>query len=177
MTEQPKVAVKGVSHLALVCSDMARTVDFYEGVLGFPLIKTMELPRIRGGPLADGGQHFFFDIGNGDALAFFWWQNSPPAAPGVAFPTSVAGQSAIGSMHHIAFKIEPEEIERTAKLLDDNGIEWYGGAHPLMTAEWTAAMESIRPEQMAQKHLPGGMHYEEGQVTDETFAYSMYFTD
>ncbi|WP_433504475.1 VOC family protein [Pseudonocardia halophobica] len=34
----------GINHLALVCSDMARTIDFYSGVLGMPLIKTIELP-------------------------------------------------------------------------------------------------------------------------------------
>ena len=41
---------RGVNHLALVCKDMARTVDFYSGVLGMPLIKTIEIPG--------GGQHF-----------------------------------------------------------------------------------------------------------------------
>ena len=30
----------GINHLALVCKDMARTVDFYSGVLGMPLVKT-----------------------------------------------------------------------------------------------------------------------------------------
>ena len=46
----------GVHHVALVSSDMARTVDFYTNVLGMPLIKTLDLPS--------GGQHFFFDCGN-----------------------------------------------------------------------------------------------------------------
>jgi len=32
------------------------------------------------------GQHFFFDIGNGDSLAFFWLPDAPEAAPGVAAP-------------------------------------------------------------------------------------------
>ena len=75
MTESDRMEIQGVSHLALVCSDMARTVDFYSGVLGFELIKTVELP-------AGMGQHFFFDIGNGDSLAFFWFPDAPPAAPG-----------------------------------------------------------------------------------------------
>ena len=35
----------GINHLALVCRDMQRTVDFYSGVLGMPLVKTIELPR------------------------------------------------------------------------------------------------------------------------------------
>src|ERR1700722_5355777 len=34
----------GVNHLALVCSDMKRTVAFYTQVLGMRLIKTIELP-------------------------------------------------------------------------------------------------------------------------------------
>ena len=51
--------IRGVNHLALVCRDMAATVAFYEGILGMPLIKTIEL---GGG----AGQHFFFDCGGGN---------------------------------------------------------------------------------------------------------------
>jgi len=58
--ENKEFAITGINHLALVCSDMERTVDFYTKVLGFPLIKTLELPF-------NMGQHFFFDIGNGDS--------------------------------------------------------------------------------------------------------------
>ena len=46
--------LRGINHLALVCRDMERTVDFYTNVLGMPLVKTIELP-------AGMGQHFFFD--------------------------------------------------------------------------------------------------------------------
>ena len=72
--------LRGINHLALVCSDMARTVAFYTGVLGMPLIKTIELP-------AGMGQHLFFDCGNGDALAF---SGSPmlPIRPPVSPPRS-----------------------------------------------------------------------------------------
>ena len=69
--------IRGVNHLALVCKDMAKTVEFYRDVLGMPLIKTVELP-------AGMGQHFFFDIGGGDSLAFFWFADAPAAAPGIA---------------------------------------------------------------------------------------------
>ena len=54
--------LRGVNHLALVCRDMERTVDFYCNVLGMPLVKTIDLPF-------GSGQHFFFDMGNGDSLA------------------------------------------------------------------------------------------------------------
>jgi catechol 2,3-dioxygenase-like lactoylglutathione lyase family enzyme len=34
----------GINPVALVCADMARTVDFYSGVLGLPLIESLDLP-------------------------------------------------------------------------------------------------------------------------------------
>lgn len=171
----PYFELQGVSHLALVCSDMARTVDFYEGVLGMPLIKTMELPKVPGSQLSEGGQHFFFDIGNGDCLAFFWWPNVPPAAPGVAAPEGVSGPSAAGSMHHVAFKIPPDRIEETARRLDERGVPWYGGAHPLITPEWLAHMATIDPSDLPSGNRPA--HYDPSQIDEDTFAYTMYFRD
>ncbi|HEY5337118.1 MAG TPA: VOC family protein, partial [Rhizomicrobium sp.] len=90
----------GINHLALVCKDMDRTVDFYSNVLGMPLIKTIELPRGM-------GQHFFFDVGNGDCIAFFWFANAPEAQPGVASakPGPLPGPSAHGSMNHVAINV------------------------------------------------------------------------
>ena len=104
----------GVNHLALVCSDMKRTVEFYTQVLGMRLIKTLDLPNGQ-------GQHFFFDMGGGNALAFFWFPDAPDAVPGVSAPVTVPGigewTSAVGSMNHVAFNV-PEErfLEYRAKL-------------------------------------------------------------
>src|SRR5580658_10458893 len=67
----------GVNHVALVARDMAETVDFYERVLEMPLVKTVEFAGGR-------GQHFFFDCGQGTLIAFFWFPDAPPAAPGIA---------------------------------------------------------------------------------------------
>ena len=52
MGTNEKFEFRGINHLALVCRDMKVTVDFYTGVLGMPLTKTVVLP---GGM----GQHFF----------------------------------------------------------------------------------------------------------------------
>ncbi len=110
----------GVHHVALVCSDMARTVEFYSGLLGLPLVKTVALPE-------GGGQHFFFDIGNGDTLAFFWFPDAPPPAPGIAaphgFPTDLDLLSAVGSMNHLAFSVPAERFDDQVALLDARGIE------------------------------------------------------
>ena len=107
--------IRGVNHLALVCRDMARTVDFYSNTLGMPLTKTIDLP---GG----GGQHFFFDIGNGDSLAFFWFPSAPEAAPGVA-SSGRDGVSAHGSMNHVAFDVPVERIEEYREKLRAKGIK------------------------------------------------------
>jgi catechol 2,3-dioxygenase-like lactoylglutathione lyase family enzyme len=112
--------LRGINHLALVCENMARTVDFYSNVLGMPLTKTIELP---GGM----GQHFFFDIGGGDSLAFFWFPESPDRAPGVASPARMVGQGSIatahGSMNHVAFDVAPEKMEEYRERLQAKGIE------------------------------------------------------
>ncbi len=111
---------RGINHLALVCSDMARTVDFYTDVLGMTLIKTIELP-------AGLGQHFFFDCGGGDALAFFWFPDAPEPEPGVSAPVDRPDRgpltSAIGSMNHVAFDVAPDKIEDYRDRLLAAGVE------------------------------------------------------
>ena len=111
---------RGVNHLALVCSDMAKTVEFYRDVLGMPLTKTIDLPGGR-------GQHFFFDIGNGDSLAFFWFPDAPPAQPGVSSPKALPGQGSLttahGSMNHIAFNVPLEKFDEYCAKLKEKGVK------------------------------------------------------
>lgn len=110
---------RGVNHLALVCRDMARTVAFYRDLLGMPLIKTIDLPMGM-------GQHFFFDVGNGDCIAFFWFPDAPAAAPGVSAPTHLPGagsiSSAHGSMNHIAINVPAERFDDYVAKLRSKGI-------------------------------------------------------
>lgn len=112
---------KGVNHLALVCRDMKRTVEFYRDILGMPLIKTIELPYGM-------GQHFFFDVGNGDCIAFFWFPDAPAAQPGVSAPAHLptSGKSiasAHGSMNHIAINVPAERFDEYHQKLIAKGIE------------------------------------------------------
>lgn len=112
--------IRGVNHLALVCKDMAATVRFYRDVLGMPLTKTLDLPHGM-------GQHFFFDIGNGDSLAFFWFPGAPEAAPGVASAGGLPGKgdmrSAHGSMNHIAFDVPADKFDAYVERLKAKGVE------------------------------------------------------
>ena len=129
--------LRGINHLALVCSDMARTVDFYTNVLGMPLVKTVQLP-------AGMGQHFFFDCGNGDCVAFFWFPHAPAPEPGVSSPRALPGQgdlvTAYGSMNHVAFDVPPERFDEYVQKLRDKGIETSAVSNH-DDSEWTVAKE------------------------------------
>ena len=111
---------RGVNHVALVCRDMAETVDFYTNVLEMPLQKTIDLPGGR-------GQHFFFDCGGGDTIAFFWFPNAPAYAPGVASMhpdyRNVGSQTAIASMNHLAISVPLEKFDEYAARLQAKGVE------------------------------------------------------
>ncbi|MBI3302563.1 MAG: VOC family protein [Deltaproteobacteria bacterium] len=72
----------GVNHLALVSSNMDRTVRFYTQVLGLKLVRAQ---RNDDDP---NSRHYFFDLGGGNLLAFF------------DFPGSRRGQVGTGTMHH-----------------------------------------------------------------------------
>lgn len=116
--DNPKFELRGVHHVALVTSDMARTVHFYRDVLGMPLVKTLDLPG--------GGQHFFFDIGSGDCLAFFWFAGAPPAQPGVTNSAALPGAGDIATAHaslnHLAFEVPLELFEEYRQRLIDAGV-------------------------------------------------------
>ena len=150
--ENREFKIQGINHLALVCKDMARTVDFYTNVLGMPLVKTIDLP---GGV----GQHFFFDIGNGDSLAFFWFRGAPEAVPGVSAPAQLPARgsdirSAHGSMNHIAFNVPAEKFDEYVEKLRAKGIKM----GPVMNHDNS-------PTQVSAK------------VTPDVFVRSVYFWD
>jgi catechol 2,3-dioxygenase-like lactoylglutathione lyase family enzyme len=132
-----KFELRGINHLALVCKDMARTVDFYTNVLGMPMVKTIELPMGM-------GQHFFFDAGGGDCVAFFWFPNAPEAAPGVASAAVLPGKgdlaTAHASMNHVAFDVPPERFEEYVDKLKAAGVE-VSEISNHDDSEWTVSKE------------------------------------
>ena len=107
--------ISSINHLALVSSDMERTCEFYGEVLGLRLSKTIALPG--------GGQHFFFALPDGNALAFFWFRNATGAVPGVSAPSLeqmlTTGQhpSANGSMNHVAFNVPEHKLKEYRKRI------------------------------------------------------------
>lgn len=126
-TRSTNFNLRGFNHVALTCADMQATVDFYEGILGFPLVKTLDL--------AGHGQHFFFQVTEHDGIAFFFFNNMNPQAPGLAAadwnagemtPNSargLTGKAAPGAMHHLSFGVPDEKLQEYRQKLIDAGIE------------------------------------------------------
>jgi catechol 2,3-dioxygenase-like lactoylglutathione lyase family enzyme len=117
--ENREFTLHGINHLAMVARDMVQTIDFYEGVLGMPLVLTLALP--------DGGQHFFFDGGNETLIAFFWFPNAPePDHAGEVAPAHLPAQgdivSAIGSCNHVAFTVPEDKFEEYVAKLHAKGV-------------------------------------------------------
>jgi catechol 2,3-dioxygenase-like lactoylglutathione lyase family enzyme len=104
--ERPATIARGLHHTALVSGDVERTIRFYQDVVGFPLT---ELVENRDYP---GSSHFFFDIGNGNLLAFF------------DFPGLDLGPYAevLGGLHHIAISVDPEHWEAAVDRLTAAGV-------------------------------------------------------
>src|SRR4051794_17076499 len=68
--------VRGVDHTAFPTFDPAGTVRFYRDVLGFPVVHS--ICAAGWGPEDHPDFiHFFFDIGGGDRLAFFYYFGLP----------------------------------------------------------------------------------------------------
>jgi catechol 2,3-dioxygenase-like lactoylglutathione lyase family enzyme len=103
---RPASTARGLHHTALISSDVETTVRFYQDVLGFPLT---ELIENRDYP---GSSHFFFDIGNGNLLAFF------------DFPGLDVGPYAevLGGLHHMAISVDPERWEKLVERLTAAGV-------------------------------------------------------
>ena len=104
---RPASSGRGLHHTALISGDVERTVRFYQDLLEFPLTEIVEN---RDYP---GSSHFFFDIGNGNLLAFF------------DFPGLDLGPYAevLGGLHHVAISVEPERWEHLVGKLREAGVE------------------------------------------------------
>ncbi|HEX6501293.1 MAG TPA: VOC family protein [Micromonosporaceae bacterium] len=106
--QRPASSARGVHHTAILCADVERTINFYQGVLEFPLTELIENRDYA------GSNHFFFDIGNGNLLAFF------------DFPGLDLGPYAevLGGLHHIAISVTPQSWRHLRDKLDAAGVEY-----------------------------------------------------
>jgi catechol 2,3-dioxygenase-like lactoylglutathione lyase family enzyme len=105
---RPSSSARGLHHVALLCSDVERTVRFYQEVLEFPLTEIFENRDYA------GSNHFFFDIGNGNLLAFF-------DMPGLDLGPYA---EVLGGLHHLAISVDPERWARLKRRLEEAGVAY-----------------------------------------------------
>ncbi len=92
-------------HLALAAKDMKATHEFYEGIMGFELVKVEVAPIMSGG----WGKHFFYRM-DGDDSRFiaFWELHDTPGADQYIFDLNKAAKLPPATNHY-SFAVSSEE--------------------------------------------------------------------
>jgi catechol 2,3-dioxygenase-like lactoylglutathione lyase family enzyme len=106
--DRPESSARGLHHFALICSDVRATVDFYQELLEFPLTEIFENRDYA------GSNHFFFDIGEGNLLAFF-------DLPGLDLGPYA---EVLGGLHHVAISVTPDKWDHLRGKLDAAGVPY-----------------------------------------------------
>ena len=97
----------GTDHITLVGSNEDDTVAFYRDLLGMPLV-------LRQPNLDDPtSTHLFFDTGDGRILTFFVSDDRQSSGAPL--------RHQVGSVHHIAFSIDPHRFADVKEALDAAG--------------------------------------------------------
>lgn len=104
MTNKPVVSPNGINHLAIAASDMREMLQYFNQVLGMPLVA---LYWMHG---AENTMHGFLALNESSLLAFV-------ASPGITsnvkigetHPGNGAGACAGGTMQHLAFNVDTHE--------------------------------------------------------------------
>lgn len=109
-------------HLALATKDMAATHAFYEGVMGFELVKVEIAPIREGG----WGKHFFYRM-DGDDSRFiaFWELHDTPTQDAHVFDLNKAANLPAGT-NHISF------TAHSRQELDEWRARWNAAGHDVL---------------------------------------------
>ncbi len=100
-------------HLALATKDMAAIHAFYEGVMGFELVK------VEIGPAPTGGwaKHFFYRMENDSSFIAFWELHDVPGS--ADFETNLSKAAGVpDGINHISFSVS------TLDALTDRRQRW-----------------------------------------------------
>jgi glyoxylase I family protein len=108
--DRPPSSARGVHHAAFICSDVDATIDFYQDLLGFPLVEVFENRDY------EGSAHLFFDVGNGNLLAFFDF-------PGYEHPEF---HETLGGVQHVAISMDPEQFAALKDRLHAARVDYRG---------------------------------------------------
>jgi len=102
-----KIQTQGLHHITLNGAGRQTAVDFWEGVLGMPLV--FEQPNLDAPQI----QHLYFDPGDGRLITVFCEEGRSPGG-------EVKNQ--VGSVHHIAFTVSLATFAKVFERLKARSI-------------------------------------------------------
>jgi len=148
------VAIHGLHHFAWRCRDAEETRQFYEDILGLPLVHLVQSDHVPSTGEYCPFVHIFFRLRDGSHLAFFDLGDDTIAAPSPNTPAWV---------NHLALQVDDETALNTAKArLIAAGIEVLGVTdHHFIRSIYFHDPNGIRleltahvgsPEYMSSKH-------------------------
>lgn len=105
----------GFNHIDLATKDMVATRAFYEGILGFPAVRTDIIEFEAGG----SAEHVFFDCGKGQMIAFAY-----SAGFSKNLDTGInKGLGLPNGVYHFAFQADsPESLLELKASLEKKGV-------------------------------------------------------
>lgn len=113
----------GFSHIDLATKDMAATRAFYEGILGFPVVRSDIVEMETGG----SAQHVFFDCGDGQMIAFASAENAPGRFPADLDTGINKGLGLPHAVYHFAFEAGSlENLYALKASLEQHGVSVRG---------------------------------------------------
>lgn len=107
-----KIQSLGVHHITLTGADRQTSIDFWEGVLGMPLI--FDQPNLDN---PDEG-HLYFDPGDGRLITVFTDETRRPVHDRT--PTDS------GCVHHLAFEVDRAMFDQVPARLEARGVPHSG---------------------------------------------------
>ncbi len=109
----------GYHHLALATHDIQAIHNFYEGVMGFELVK------VEIGPVQEGGwaKHFFYRMEDDSKFIAFWELHDVPGTEN--FESNISrGAGLPDVINHISFDVKDRaELERRKQDWLDAGLD------------------------------------------------------
>lgn len=106
-------------HLALACRDIQAIHHFYEGVMGFELVK------VEIGPVPEGGwaKHFFYRMEDDSTFIAFWELHDVPGME--AMETNLSKAAGLpDQINHISFDVtDMSELMRRKQNWLDAGLD------------------------------------------------------
>lgn len=109
----------GYHHLALACKDIQAIHGFYEGVMGFELVK------VEIGPVPEGGwaKHFFYRMEDDHKFIAFWELHDVPGTE--ALETNISKAAGVpDQINHVSFDVSGmDDLKRRKQQWLDAGLD------------------------------------------------------